>query len=174
MKRFAIVAAVLLATAAVYSSSARADTSGTASSQVTVQIVSNVSISPQLAVVPAGIVQPNGSTLVVAPVPFNVSANVQNLAFSVQASMLYKGDDPTSSNAIQLASAGADITATNANPYPGVQNTGLGFSSVQAGTLNGFPMFTTGTVDLESSVVDDFSQVVTATVRWLPDRKSVV
>jgi hypothetical protein len=156
-------AKVLLATLmtlTVASGAAFADLEGYAQAHVYVEVVANVSVGVQTAVVDLGSVQTGRFA---GTVVFRVDANVERLDLQVVATDLYKGDSPTAESIIPLVGPGARIVLENG-------------SEVQAG--DGVLEWDTATIlneldgqiseigTFESGQNGHFSQAVDVTVNW--------
>ena len=142
-----------------------ADLSGAAISHVRVLVNPNVAIVPVLSTVDAGTVQTGNFT---ASIDYQVDANLQEVSFQVDASPLYKGDDPTSSivHPIPLnLSAGVLIQPANGNATGGHANVAA-FSGGTGPIVQGFPTAATEVVQYSSSQNNHFSQNVNIKVVW--------
>jgi hypothetical protein len=165
MKRIAYilaVVAILGLTTATY-----ADLESSAVAKVYATVNPNVAVNYDNGVVDAGTIQ---TGLICADIVFRIDANKESVQIFVEASDLWKGDDPTNSEVapILLAQAeGATIDPVNANPLGSGSNI-AGF--IGAGDeVMGFPTQRSETIGFESSQNNRFSQDVTVTVCWDQD-----
>jgi hypothetical protein len=163
MKQYMIVAIAMLAVIA-FAAPIFADTAASSTVNVSVQVNPNVSLRPLFLNVNAGTVQTGPVT---AFCQFEVDANSEQVSFQVNASNLYKGDDPTTSIFIPLnLSAPVLVQPVNGNAILPHSNylcyaEGVGLS------VGGFYTFSTEIVGFESSQPGVFSQEVDVTVTWL-------
>ena len=140
------------------------DTSGDAIARVQVDVNPNVTVgvnSPNVAMPP---VQTGEFS---ATIDFRVDANVQEVCLQVEATYLYKGDDPTNDEVapIPLAeSVPVIIDPSNANPLNGASNELPFLPDVR--DLDGFESRATESLCFESSQNNHFSQDVLVTVTW--------
>jgi len=162
MKQFMILAVAMLAVVA-FAAPVFADTAASATVNVSVQVNPNVSLRPLFVNVNAGTVQ---TGTVTAFCQFEIDANSEQVSFQVDASNLYKGDDPTTTIIIPLnLSAPVLVQPVNGNAIAPATNylayTGTGPS------VNGFATEQTAVQAYESSQAGVFSQEVDVTVTWL-------
>jgi len=162
MKQFMIIAIALIAVAG-FAMPVFADTAASATVNVKVDVNPNVSLSPINVNVDAGTVQTGTFT---AFCQFMVDANSEQVSFQVNASNLYKGDDPTTTTYIPLdLSVGPVVQPVNGNATNFHGNT-LAYTGAGP-TVNGFATETTEVVKYESSQSGTFSQEVDVTVTWI-------
>jgi hypothetical protein len=141
-----------------------ADLNGSASVHVRVLVNPNVAISAVAPTVDAGTVQTGNFT---ASIDFTVDANKQEVSFQVDASPLFKGNDPTETIVTPIPlnlSAGALIQPINGNATGGHSNTAA-FTG-PGPTIQGFPTSATEVVQYSSSQNNHFSQNVNVKVTW--------
>jgi len=146
--------------------SAMADTTSYAWGHVYVNVVSNVAVSVITSNVALGSIQ---TGVFPGEITFRVDANSEEVALSVAATQLYKGDDPTNPTVSPIAleqSLGALIEPTNASPMNGGSNTAMYTAPYD---YNGFLGFQTEYISFESSQPGYFSQPVFVTVAWNQD-----
>lgn len=145
---------------------ALADTEGHAIAHVYVVVDPNISV---------GVLTPNVdlATVQTGVIPgyftFRVDANVEQAAFCVAASYLYKGDDPTDPEVAPIPldrEAGVDIQPTDANP---VQGGGYNADYEEQWLYEGFDGWMTGYILYESSQAGYFSQDVYVSIWWNQD-----
>jgi len=173
MKHLMIVAIAMIAVVAF----ATPTFAQPASSSATMNV--SVIVNPAMAVQTLG-----GSTLTLGTITsgsvtgtcrFMVDANTEQITLQVNASNLYKGDDPTQTvNVIPLVlSSGAYVNPTNATPLMVGCSETLPFTGSVGPSLPGgangsyFPTFSTPAVPYESSQTGVFSQEVDVTVSWM-------
>ena len=147
--------------ALVMTSVSMADLAGEATAHVYVEVVANVAVGVQTAVVDMGAVQ---TGVFGGEVIFRVDANMERLDLQAAVTNLYKGDSLTAESVIPVAeSAGATIALENGNqvqagsgvlPYDGVT------------TINGFPALLSEVGTFESGQNGHFSQNVYVTFAW--------
>jgi hypothetical protein len=142
-----------------------ADLSGQATAHVRVLVNPNVGITAVNTTIDAGTIQTGNFT---ASIDFKVDANLQEVSFQVDASPLYKGDDPTSTIVLPIPlnlSAGALIQPANGNATGGHSNVAA-FSGGTGPIIQGFPTSATEVVQFSSSQNNHFSQNVNVKVVW--------
>ena len=142
----------------------RADRANNATTKVFVTVDPNVAISADQAVWEIGSVQTGGFS---ALVTWRVDANSQFVNVQLEASNLFKGDDPTNDDVapIPLAlSTPASVRPANGNETNSGDNL-LAWGGGQ-GEVSGFPTQLTEVGTFESSQNGHFSQLVTTTVRY--------
>jgi len=162
MKQLLILAITMIAVVAI-ATPIFADTGASATVNVKVNVDPNVSLVPINLNVDAGTVQTGSFT---AFCQFRVDANSEQVNFQVNASNLYKGNDPTTTTYIPLnLSAGPIVQPVNGNATNFHSNT-LCYTGVGP-TVGGFATETTEVVQYESSQSGTFSQEVDVTVSWL-------
>ena len=136
-------------------------TSGTA--KVLVNVDPIIAITP---VPPATITVQSGKFQI--PITYTIGANKQEVTFSVQATDLWKADDPTGTEVAPIpldTTLQATLTPTNGNALDGADNK-LPLPWVAAAAINGFPAQGTGTKTFQSSQNGHFSQNVIVVVGW--------
>jgi hypothetical protein len=145
---------------------AMADTEGHAVAHVYVVVDPNISV---------GVITPNvdlatvQTGLIPGILTFRVDANVEQAAFCVGASDLYKGDDPTDPEVAPIPvdrESGVDIQPTDANP---VQGGSYNADYEEPWTYELFNGWMTGYILFESSQAGYFSQDVYVTLNWTQD-----
>ena len=160
----AIFAMVLLVAAC---SLAFADTSGSATATIVATVNPNVAVKAQTPIVDAGTVQMGDFS---ATIDFRVDANKESVALAVEASQLYKGDDPANKEVAPIPlnlTKGVEIAPTNANPVSGGSNVA---SFVGEGSpVGAYPTMATKAILFESSQNNRFSQDVFVKVTWTQD-----
>ena len=140
------------------------DTSGDAIAKVIVTVNPNVTVGVNTAIVDAGTIQTGEFS---ATIDFRVDANQQQICMQVEATPLYKGDDPLENtvDAIPLAiDVPVIIAPTDASPMGGAENELLLANSGSG--IGDFPSFLTDPLCFESSQNNHFSQDVFVTVTW--------
>ena len=165
MKRFAILLMIALFVVSV-GLTIRGDTEGDATATVFVVVDPNVAVTAGTPIVDAGTVQMGQFC---ATIRFRVDANLQQVSLSVEASDLWKGDDPLGTEVLPIPldlSAGAVIAPTNAMPLAGGSTTASYTGDTQIGN---FPAKSTELIAFESSQNNHFSQDVFVTVCWNQD-----
>ena len=142
------------------------DLTGDATATVIVTVNPNVTVGVITGVVDAGTVQTGEFW---ADVLFRVDANQQQLCLQVEATPLYKGDDPTDNTVAAIPLAVLDkpvtIAPTDASPMGGESNEV--FLSTTGSGIGDFPSFVTTPLCFESSQNNHFSQDVLVTVWWV-------
>jgi len=157
-----IALSVVLLLCAVSIPGVLANTNATATAQVYVTVSPNVSLTPVTSLVNAGTVETGEVT---ADVVFTIDANQEQASFYVEASPLYKGDDPTNTAVAPIALQDGSISVANGNPLAGYTNC-LTFGATGA-PINGFPTLLSNTIPFESSQDGTFSQNVTVAIDWM-------
>lgn len=161
MKILALSALTLAA--GLYGAAANADTDGSASSHVFVDVTANIAIAPPLGDVDLGDQMKDFS----GRATFRVDANSQDIHLTCGASSLFKGNDPNGTEVAPLPvnlSAGCAVNPANANRMAGLDNV-LAFTADQE-TIDGFPVMKSEQGHFESSQNGHFSQDVTIQVDW--------
>jgi len=162
MKQFMIIAIAMIAVVGL-ATPIFADTGASAVVNVQVNVDPNVSLVPINVNVNAGTVQTGTFT---AFCQFRVDANSEQVSFQVNASNLYKGDDPTTTIFIPLDLSVAPIVQpVNGNPL-NFASSSLSYTGAGP-TVSGFATETTITQAYESSQAGVFSQEVDVTVTWI-------
>jgi len=162
MKQIMIVAIAMLAVVAL-ATPIFADTNGSATVNVAVTVNPNVSVKPMFANVNAGTVQTGSFS---AFCQFMIDANSEQVAFQVDASALYKGDDPTTTIIIPVnLSCPVLVQPLNGNALLPHSNC-LAFTGTGP-TVGNFATSQTEVVTYESSQAGTFSQEVDVTVMYL-------
>lgn len=141
-----------------------ADTEGSASSHVFVDVTANIAIAPPQGDVDSGD-QMNDFE---GAATFRVDANSQDIYLTCGASSLYKGNDPTNTDVAPLPvnlSSGCAVNPANGNRMGGLPNT-LGFVGESPDLINGYTLNQTEQGHFESSQNGHFSQDVTLVVDW--------
>jgi hypothetical protein len=172
MKQLVIVAFAMIAVAAFAPATFALEDDGSAGASAIVNV--SVNVNPLISVTP-GPELAGGTTIQYGSVgqgnfailvPFSVNANSQELILQVNASNLYKADDPTTSNYIPVnLSAGAIVSSPTGQASP------IKFGSTQlpytgTSTVGGFPTVMTSAVEYQSSQAGVFSQEIDVTVTW--------
>ena len=137
---------------------------GEAVATVLVTVNPNVTVGVIGSVVDAGTIQTGEFE---AQIRFRVDANQQQLFIQVEATPLYKGDDPLDNTVepIPLAlSVPVIIAPTDAAPMDGLPNA-IPLSVTGSG-IGDFPSMMTASLRFESSQNNHFSQDVFVTVTW--------
>jgi hypothetical protein len=104
-----------------------------------------------------------------ATITFRVDANLQQVCLLVEASPLYKGDDPNGEEVPPIPldlSSGVEISPTNAYPLGGRDKIA---SYLEDSMIGNFPAKKTESICYESSQNNHFSQDVLVTVCWNQD-----
>ncbi len=163
-KRFAPVGVVVATLTLTQLSSllVRAQTQSAAVSRVTAAVPASVAVAA---------IQPTWDLTVIqtgsfsATLTWRIEANVQSLQMMVEASDLFKADDPASSAVAPIpldTTRPVVITAEHANKVAGGSNRAFWVGS---GTpIGAFPTNRTETVTFESSQLNIFSQVVSTQI----------
>jgi hypothetical protein len=163
MKKLTVLAIALLF-AAFAVTSASADTSNSAVASVYVDVVSNVSLASSTPLVNLGSVQ---TGLFPAILTWRVDANQEAVSFFLEASNLFKGDDPTDPTVKPIPVATfipASIIAAEGNEMQSGDNKA---AWGPAGTpIGAYPTVATEAVTYESSQNGHFSQPVTTTIMY--------
>jgi len=166
MKKLTVLAVALLFVA-VAATSASADTSNSAVASVYVDVVSNVSLSSVTPLVSLGSVQRG---IFPAILTWRVDANQEAVSFFLEASNLFKGDDPTDPTVKPIKVATyipASIIAEEGNEMQSGDNKAMWGP---AGTpIGAYPTVATEAVNYESSQNGHFSQNVTTTIMYNQD-----
>ena len=140
------------------------DTSGDGIARVQVDVNPNVTVGVNT---PNVVIPPVQTGQFSATIDFRVDANVQEVCLQVEATYLYKGDDPTNDEVAPIPldeSVPVIVDPSNANPLDGASNEmPLGPTP---GSLDGFESRSTGILCFESSQNNHFSQDVLVTVTW--------
>jgi hypothetical protein len=167
MKYFAIALA-LIAGAALLSTPALADSSNSAAAHVICNVVPNVAINPNTPQVVVSAIQSDEFDV---EVEFQVQANTQVLELSVQASSLFKHDDPNSPYFIPLMSGSetVDVTIQSGSPLGGLNNK-LSFVGPAASPIEvagrSYPASTTDTKQYGSGQGEFWNQWTKVTVGY--------
>ena len=167
MKKTLIGLSVLALFAIVGVAQTYADLSGSADADVYVVVNPNVTVGANTPIVNAGTVQTGEFS---ATINFRIDANKEQVSLFVEASPLYKGDDPTNADVPPIPlnlSKGVDITPANANPLAAGSNNAQYIGS--GDVILDFPTQRTQTIAFESSQNGHFSQDVLVQVWWLQD-----
>jgi len=168
MKRLSILAVALLFLAA-FVTPASADTLSSAVASVFVQVVPAIAVLSTSPNVDLGAIQTGRFP---AQLTWLVSANQEQVRFFLEASALFKGDDPVTTGVPKipvLTSVPAAITAQFGNQVANSANNGANIANWLAGAganIGNYPTVVTETVAYESSQVGDFSQAVTTVVTY--------
>jgi hypothetical protein len=143
-----------------------ADLEAYATAHVLVMVNSNVGVQASTPIVDAGVVQTGDFT---ATATFAVQANKEQLRLSVDASDLYKGDDPDNADVAPIAlndSEGATVDPSNANPLGGLDNIHPSLGHNAGPVVDGFPTTSFDFKDYESSQNGIWDQSVDVTVAY--------
>jgi len=165
MKQFMIIAIAMLAVVAFATPMFAQTTAASACVNVSVTVDPAISLLPNNCNVNVGTVTTGCFT---ADASFTVDANSEQVAFQVNASALYKGDDPTSSIYIPVnLYAPAYVQPSNANAILPLHPAGNYLCWTGIGPiLNGFATMTSEQVLYESSQNNTFSQDVEVYVSY--------
>jgi hypothetical protein len=142
----------------------QADPASNATTKVFVTVDPNVAIQADQAVWEVGSVQTGGFS---ALVTWRVDANSQFVNVQLEASDLFKGDDPTNDDVAPIplsVSTPAFVKPANGNETNSGDNL-LGWEG-GPGEVSGYPTQKTEVGTFESSQNGHFSQLVTTTVRY--------
>jgi hypothetical protein len=164
MKRLALAAAIGAVVFGSAGATLRADDTSNATTKVFVTVDPNVAVRADQTIWDLGSVQQGGFS---ALVTWRVDANSQFVNMQLEASDLYKGDDPTNDEVspIPLAvSTPASVRPANGNETNSGDNL-LAWDG-GPGDVNGYPTQKTEVGTFESSQSGHFSQQVTTTVRY--------
>jgi len=146
---------------------AYADNSSSAIAGVQVTVLPNIAINSLSPFVALNAIQKGPFS---AQFLWNVQANVQKVYFMLEASNLFKGDDPSASYVIALDNTKpVDLIAANANASPQAHGNILAWDGIGTpipGNPIPYPTAKTETAAWESSIAGDFSQNVTTTVYY--------
>lgn len=158
---------MMIAAALVLSTSpAMADQQDSGACQVLVNIVSNVSVSPDAPTVTVDNIQ---TGLIDVSCVFNVQANVQLLDLSVQASDLYKHSDSSYTIPLNIEPDSVDVQNEQGEPVGGASTT-LTFDPALTSTVtaNGrdYPAIGTPNKTYGSGQGELWDQQVTVAVSW--------
>jgi len=137
---------------------------GDAVATVLVTVDPNVTVNVISSVVDAGTVQTGDFE---ATIVFRIDANQQQLNIQIEATPLYKGNDPLEETVdpIPLANLPATISPTDAAPMNGLSNDVP--LNISTGSIDGFPSQLSAPLRFESSQNNHFSQDVYVTVRYV-------
>ncbi|MBL7048480.1 MAG: hypothetical protein ISR96_02990 [Nitrospira sp.] len=165
MKKMIILSLVLVLAGFVGVS--QADLTGDATAHVFAVVNPNVTMSTNTPIVDAGSIQTGDFT---ATINFGVHANKEAVTLFVEASPLFKGDDPLNSEVLPIPlnfSEGVVIDPANANPMAGADNIAdyLGAGA----NIGDFPTAVTEAIEFESSQNNRFSQDVLVIVTYNQD-----
>jgi len=162
MKKFLLIAAVLLSTVALVSAS-YADPESDDAAHVYVNVNPNIAVQAPTTV-DLGDLQ---TGTVSEDITFRIDANTEAVALRGFVTKLYKGDDPTGTEVAPIdvdTSAQLPMDPANANEIQG----GDGIAAYQTtGEYNGFLGDGTETLVFESSQDGHFSQDVTIRPTWV-------
>jgi hypothetical protein len=165
MKRFAYALALLAVVG--MTSAAYADLESAAVAKVFATVNPNVAVNYDNGAVNAGTIQTGE---ICADIVFRIDANKESVLIFVEASDLWKGDDPTNNEVLPIPLAvaeGAVVDPANANPLGSGSNVA---EFIGAGSdVMGFPTQLSATIGFESSQNNRFSQDVTVTICWDQD-----
>ena len=138
-----------------------ADLLDEATAHVYVEVVSNVAVAVQTAVVDLGSIQ---TGLFAGEVIFRVDANMERIDLQAAVTNLYKGDSLDAESIIPVAAAlGALVEPENGNQIQAGDNI-LAYTGTTA--INGFPALLTEVGTFESGQNGHFSQNVFVTFAW--------
>jgi hypothetical protein len=138
-----------------------ADLADDATAHVYVDVVANVAVAVQTAVVDLGSVQ---TGLFAGEVIFRIDANQETLDLQAAVTNLYKGDSLTAEAIIPVAAAlGALVEPENGNEIEAGDNI-LAYAGTDE--INGFPALLTEIGTFESGQSGHFSQNVVVTFAW--------
>jgi hypothetical protein len=141
---------------------ALADIQGEAVAQVYVDVVANVAVGVETAVVDLGAIQ---SGVFSGEVIFRIDANQETLDLQAAVTNLYKGDSATAEAIIPIATAlGVLVEPENGNEIEAGDNI-LAYEDTPI-TLNGLAGLQTEIGTFESGQAGHFSQVVFVTFAW--------
>lgn len=147
---------------------APADTKNAAVASVYVQVVPNVSVATVTPLLDLGTVQTGFFSAVLT---WKVDANMESVKFFLEASNLYKGDDPLNSTVAPIPVAvnqPAKINAQFGNEINSGDNMALWGAA--GDPIGAYPTVATETVTYESSQNGHFSQNVITTIAYFqPD-----
>ena len=164
MKKAMLILSVVALLVAAAMNTSFADTSGCAVADVYVIVDPNITVGANTPIVSAGTVQTGDFS---ALINFRIDANKESVCIYVEASPLYKGNDPSNNEVLPIPlnlSEGVVIDPANANPFAAGSNVA---SYIGAGDpIDGFPTQRTETICFESSQNGHFSQDVLVTVVW--------
>lgn len=158
-----VISAIALA-AGLYGATALADTEGSASTHVFVDVTANLAIQPPSGDIDLG----DQMTDFQGAAIFRVDANSQSLSLTCGASALYKGNDASGTEVLPLpvnTAAGCSVVPANGNRMGGLPNT-LQFGE-EGEFIDNFLVMKTENGDFESSQNGHFSQDVTLMVDWI-------
>ena len=161
MKKLLILAALICIAVPAFATDATST-----SADVYITITPHISVSaPSAAVTLVGGTMPAGLPFSI-PVVFTVHANMEQLKLGAGASILYKGDIPTSVNQIALSTGGISIVPDAASPMA-VHPSNVAAYDGSSEVIGGFTVEKTEFIPFESSTNNTFSQNVTVTPSWL-------
>jgi hypothetical protein len=144
---------------------AYADVNGSATAHVTMTVAPNITVVPTTPQINAGTVQ---NTAFTAQAGWTVHANMQEVTFSMAASSLYKGDDPTRTDAPPIGvktSVPASFICPNANR---VASGNILAWTGGADVIGAFPSTKTEAAVWASSTPGRLSQDCTSIVTYNP------
>ena len=165
MRRFTPTAlAAALGMLSLASSPTRADTQATGVARVLVTVPPSIAVAPIQPLWDLSTVQKGSFSAIIT---WRVEANVQSIQMMLEASDLYKADDPSNTEIAPVpldSTRPADILAEHATATNGA---GSGVSWIGPGApINNFPTMRSDTVIYESSQLGTFSQLVTTRVYY--------
>ncbi|MEW6220629.1 MAG: hypothetical protein AB1634_14015 [Thermodesulfobacteriota bacterium] len=154
----------LLALTPFVASTSSADTEGSATAHVYMDVVANIAVAPETPVVDAGDIQMGDFS---ATFQFRIDANTEAVQMFMAASDLWKGDDPLGTAVAPIPvnlSEGVVFDCDNANPLQGAGDTAA-FTAAMV-DINGFPAVMSEPIAFESSQNGHFSQSCRQVVTW--------
>jgi hypothetical protein len=171
MKRSLVTLGLLALCSFIIAPLAYADGEGSAEADVFVRVDPNIGVSAVRPVVNAGTVQTGEIT---GNFTFRVDANTEAVEIFIEASELYKGDDPLDPDVAAILldiESGVEILPEAASPIAGEDNTAAfdGVGLPIASPLGDFPTVKTESIIFESSQNGHFSQPVDVVIKWLQD-----
>ncbi len=141
---------------------AYADLSGSAVASVYVNVNPNIAVTPATPIVDAGTIQTGDFWAIIK---FTIGANLETVNMTLEASDLWKGDDPLNSDVLPIplkSDAPAEITAQYGNEINAGDNKALW--NGPGANIGNYPTKTTETVTYESSQNGHFSQDVSCKI----------
>jgi hypothetical protein len=173
MKRFMIVVISLMCLGLAVGTSAIAHDSGQATADVVVQVAANIAVQAATPLVSAGTIESGDFP---ATFVFTIDANKEQVKMMMEASGLYKGDDPTSTivKPIPIETSGPGGAVQVIPTYGNALSPHKNILDWQGGAVAGaaiglFPTIASETVAFESAQNGDYSQDVTYVITYNQD-----
>ena len=162
MKRLLVLALGLMVIGLAFSP-AYADSNTSGAAHVLVNVNPIIAITP----VPQASIPTVQLGKFIVPISWLIGANAQQVALTLEASALFKADDPTSPSFIPVdPTTAVAVLIPNGNAINGAANSLGTLTVTTSDTISGFPLVSTGTTTFQSSQAGTFSQTITTNVPY--------